>query len=273
MQDVSFQTASAKDGCRLAYRLFRQPGKPRLALVHSLALDGSFWDRVIDALGQDFEILVYDCRGHGRSELRPGPYTTAQFADDLAALFDACGWAAAFVAGCSMGGCVAQAFAAAYPDRARGLGLIDTTAWYGAEAPKQWRERAAKAAETGMAAMLPFQLDRWFSDGFRKSDAAAADAMARIFTTNDIACYQAACIMLGDADLRGSLRGYHRPVSVIVGEEDYATTVAMAQAIHESCPGSTLSIIRGGRHLTPVQCPQEIAGFLRDLAARAPRSA
>lgn len=261
--------APTRDGCRLAYRLHPQSGKPRLVLIHSLALDGSFWDRVIAALGADFEILVYDCRGHGRSDRRPGPYTPRLFADDLADLLDHCGWDAVLIAGCSMGGCVAQAFAAAYPARVRGLALLDTTAWYGADAPQQWRGRAKKAADEGMPALLPFQLDRWFSEGFRKSETAAVAAMTRVFEANDVICYQATCLMLGDADLRGALGDFGKPVAVIVGEEDYATPVAMAQSLHEEIPGSTLTVIRGGRHLTPVQCPNDIALFLRDLARRA----
>ena len=86
-------------------------------------------------LAPDFEVLVYDCRGHGKSERLPGPYSTRLFADDLASILDDAKWPAASVAGCSMGGCVAQAFAAAYPKRAQALGLIDTTAWYGPTRP------------------------------------------------------------------------------------------------------------------------------------------
>jgi 3-oxoadipate enol-lactonase len=57
-------------------------------------------------------------------------------------------------------------------------------------------------------------------------------------------------------------------VSVIVGEEDYATPVAMAQALHAAIPGSTLTVIRGGRHLTPIENSAEIAEVLRDLLSR-----
>jgi pimeloyl-ACP methyl ester carboxylesterase len=42
-----------------------------------------------------------------------------------------------------MGGCIALAFAAAYPARTAALALIDTTAWYGAEAPHAFRELPA----------------------------------------------------------------------------------------------------------------------------------
>src|SRR5690348_9190888 len=152
--------ASAKDGCRLSYRVLANPGKPRLALIHSLALSGEMWSDVAKQLSETAEILVYDCRGHGQSERRPGPYTVELFADDLAAIFAACGWSSATVAGCSMGGCVAQAFAAAYPQRVRGLALIDTTAWYGPNAPKDWKARGARPAAEGFQSMVEFQLSR-----------------------------------------------------------------------------------------------------------------
>src|SRR5579883_129785 len=113
--------ARAKDGCQLSYRIYPNSQKPRVALIHSLGLAGAMWDQVIARLAESAQILVYDCRGHGKSERRPGPYTVELFAEDLAKLFDAVGWSSAVIAGCSMGGCVAQAFAGKYPERVQGL--------------------------------------------------------------------------------------------------------------------------------------------------------
>jgi 3-oxoadipate enol-lactonase len=261
--------ARAKDGCELFYRIHPQAGKPRLVLIHSLALDTSVWNSVVAELASDFEILVYDCRGHGRSERRAGEYTSRLFADDLAAILDDARWPSASVAGCSMGGCVTQAFAAAYPQRAQALGLIDTTAWYGPTAPGDWSQRAAKAAESGFPGMIAFQVTRWFSDNFRAEHPEVVDATSRIFLANDMACYQASCKMMGEVDLRAALGELRVPVSVIVGEEDYATPLAMSQALHDAIPGSSLHVIRGGRHITPAQCPKEIAGYLRDVVGKA----
>src|SRR5258706_9380357 len=94
-----------------------KPGAPRLALIHSLALDRSVWDGVVQRLEGEAEVLSYDCRGHGRSDRSAGPYSAQLFARDLAELFDHLGWQSGAVAGCSMGGNVAQAFAAVCPQR------------------------------------------------------------------------------------------------------------------------------------------------------------
>src|SRR6185437_14183414 len=220
MAEAITGTAAAQDGCILAYRIYPNPGKPRLALIHSLALGMGIWDESVDELQRDFEILTYDCRGHGQSERRRGAYTVRLFADDLAAILDHVGWPSTTIAGCSMGGCVAQAFASRYKDRARSVALIDTTAWYGSSAPEEWRKRAAKAAEDGFPKMLPFQLSRWFSDNFLQGHAERVHALAQTFVANDVACYQASCALLGNMDLRSEISSIHVPVSVIVGEED-----------------------------------------------------
>jgi len=267
LQKKSFTTS---DNCAIAYTLCPapNPGAPRLALIHSLALDGSIWKGVAAKLAGQAEILTYDCRGHGQSDRPSGPYTTDQFAGDLAELFDHLGWPAAAVAGCSMGGCVAQAFAGLDPSRVNALGLIDTTAWYGADAPKNWRDRAAATRSKGLAGMVEFQVTRWFSDRFGISHPELVKEMTKVFLANDVDCYAATCIMLGDADLRPYLPALRMPVAVIVGEEDYATPIAMARQLHEAIRGSTLTILPGGRHLTPVECPEEIAAQLLALSGR-----
>lgn len=260
----TFQTS---DGCAIAYTLHaaRKLGAPRMVLIHSLALDAGVWDGVAARLAGQAEMLTYDCRGHGQSGRKAGAFTTELFAGDLAALLDHAGWQAVVVAGCSMGGCVAQAFAGLYPTRVKALGLIDTTAWYGEDAPKQWRERAAAARLKGLAGLIEFQVTRWFSDAFRTTHPEVVDRWKQTFLANDLECYAASCIMLGDADLRPYLPKLSMPVSIIVGEEDYATPVASSRQLHQAIAGSTLAILPGARHLTPVECAEQVAAQLAAL--------
>src|SRR5947199_1725761 len=117
------------DGCSIAYTIHsaRILNAPRMVLIHSLALDSSIWDGVVERLASRAEILTYDCRGHGRSGRPHMEYSAELFGRDLAELMDHIGWKTAAVAGCSMGGCVAQAFAGLYAARASALALIDTS--------------------------------------------------------------------------------------------------------------------------------------------------
>lgn len=269
-QDVQTEIFKTSDGCPISYRLrpIHNPGVQHLVLIHSLALDGSVWDGVAARLADQANILTYDCRGHGRSGRKAMPFTMERFAQDLAELLDHLGWQTAIVIGCSMGGCVAQAFAGKYPARVRGLGLIDTTAWYGHDAPMKWRERADTARVKGLHGLVEFQVTRWFGEQFRSSHPELISATTRVFLGNDLDCYAASCAMLGDADLRPYLPSLRMPVAIVVGEEDSATPVSAARQLHEAIPGSTLTILPGARHLTPIESPEQIASQVVALLRR-----
>ncbi len=266
--------ATAVDGTRLAFRLWHAPdeeGLPPVALVHSLALDGSMWEGVAAALAGQARLLAIDCRGHGASGRSPGPYTTAQFADDLAAVMDSVGWPAAIVGGCSMGGCVAQDFAARHPGRVEGLVLVDTTAWYGPGAREAWRERAETALRQGMVALSGFQAARWFTSVFNAAAPEVLERWLSVFAANDANCYAAACAMLGEADLRPLLPRISTPTMVLVGEEDAATPPAMARDLAAGIAGARLQVIQGAKHLSPIERPDAIAAALAGLLRRAPQ--
>ena len=259
------ETAQVRDGTKLAYRIIPGNGKARVVLIHSLAMDLSFWDRVTPLLKGHADVLVYDCRGHGGSDKPKGPYTVELFAEDLADLLDHVGWRSATVCGASMGGTVAIAFAAAYPDRVDGLGLFDTTCWYGAEAPAQWAERAQKAVDEGLQALVGFQKTRWFSDAFREQNPRIVERTIAVFLANDVRCYAETCRMLGAADKRAALKNFRMPCAILVGSEDYATPVAMARVLEANIPGAGLEVVENARHLTPLEVPEAVARRINTL--------
>ncbi|VCU70936.1 3-oxoadipate enol-lactonase 2 [Pigmentiphaga humi] len=261
------QFASAQDGTRIAYALHGDPAsRRRIALVHSLAMDHTFWDSVVAHLGTDVAVAAIDARGHGRSGRPAGPYRVETFADDLAAVLDALGWERAAVGGASMGGSVALAFAIRHPGRTAGLGLFDTTAWYGASAPADWEDRGQKAVREGLASLIAFQETRWFTDEFRSAHPDVVARCKEVFLANDVPAYLETCRMLGNMDQRGGLAGIAVPTRILVGEEDYATPVAMAQALADAIAGSTLRVLPRARHLSPLEYPQDVAACLRELA-------
>ncbi len=259
--------AKTADGTAIRYVIWKGASpKHRLALVHSLAMRAEFWEGTAQALGDAWEVLAVDCRGHGASDKPAGPYSVEQFADDLAAVLDDAGWDKALVGGASMGGCVALAFGARHSDRTEGLGLFDTTAWYGDTAVDDWEGRGQKAKSNGMAALTDFQKTRWFSDGFRNANPGVIDDAVTVFTANDTGAYLETCRMLGRCDLRDAMSAFAFPVAIAVGEEDYATPIPMAEAMAEAIPGSTLEVLEGVRHLTPLEVPEKIADCLRSVA-------
>lgn len=258
-----------RDGVRLSFTLREAGSGARVVLLHSLALDRSVWDGVVARLDGHASILTYDARGHGASDRPKGPYSVELFADDMAEVMDAAGWDSATIVGASMGGSVALAFAIRHPSRSSALGLIDTTAWYGPDARQNWEGRAQKAETDGFGALADFQATRWFSDGFRTQHPATVRQYLDRFLRGDIGAYGASCRMLGACDLRDGARSIAVPATIVVGEEDYATPVTMAQTLHDLIPRSTLTVIDGARHLTPIEVPDRIAAELERLLTTA----
>jgi 3-oxoadipate enol-lactonase len=116
--------------------------------------------------------------------------------------------------------------------------------------------------------MIEFQLKRWFSERFRKEHPGAVKQLSEVFAANDLECYAASCQMLGEADLRPYLGAVRVPTAIIVGEEDDATPPPMSKFLHNAISGSTLRVLPGGKHLTPVEFPDRIASLLLELVRR-----
>lgn len=100
-----------------------------LVLVHGAFVDHRMWDPQVAFFSNGYQVLRYDLRGHGRT----GPsarrqYSVQLLADDLKALLEALGITRAVICGLSLGGMVAQTFAATYPDMVERLILADTAA-------------------------------------------------------------------------------------------------------------------------------------------------
>ncbi|WP_227356805.1 alpha/beta fold hydrolase [Haladaptatus salinisoli] len=100
---------------------------PSIAFVHGAVLDHAQWAPQVDALGDEYATVAYDVRGHGRTGgSAKESYSVDRFADDLDALVTALDLDRPVLCGLSTGGCIAQAYAAAHPDRVAGLVLADT---------------------------------------------------------------------------------------------------------------------------------------------------
>ena len=97
-----------------------------VVFIHGLAASSAFWyaagAQVLSLLGPG---LLYDLRGHGRSEAPRTGYSATEMARDLRGLLDAKGIAAAHLVAHSFGGMIALLFALHAPDRVRSLVLAD----------------------------------------------------------------------------------------------------------------------------------------------------
>ena len=103
--------------------------RPVVVAVHGgPGLDHMTVKSALGPLAEDFQVLYFDLRGHGRSDRSSaGSWNMRTWADDLRRLCDALGLRQPVVLGSSFGGDVALTYAALFPDHPGGIILANTT--------------------------------------------------------------------------------------------------------------------------------------------------
>ncbi len=113
------------NGVSIAYR-DTGSGTPVL-FIHGHPFNQSMWDTQVAALSWKYRVITFDLRGYGASEVPSAEATTLEtMAADINALLDHLNIPTAVVAGLSMGGQIAMAFADQFPKRLSGLILAAT---------------------------------------------------------------------------------------------------------------------------------------------------
>jgi 3-oxoadipate enol-lactonase / 4-carboxymuconolactone decarboxylase len=238
-------------------------GEP-VVLLHSLGTNAHLWDPQAEDLARTCRVIRPDLRGHGLTGATPGDYDFALLAADLAATLDALDVGAAHIGGISIGGMIAQEFAARYPARAKSLMLVDTGMAIGTRAT--WDERLATVRAHGIGAIADAVMARWVTAPFLASPEAAGLRAMLMRTTVD--GYAGCGAAIAAADLTATTTGLKVPTLVVAGREDTSTPVALSEALAAAIPGATLRIIEGAAHLPNLEKPAELTALLRAFLPR-----
>ncbi len=112
------------NGLKIHY--YRTGGdKPKVIFNHGAGDDGLCWTHVVKEIKNDYDVIMTDARGHGKTDSGKGDYSTAQRVADLAGLIQVLGLDRPVIGGHSMGADTAMNFAAVHPDMTRGIFLED----------------------------------------------------------------------------------------------------------------------------------------------------
>lgn len=110
------------DGSSLYY-IVKGKGVP-IVFIHPPVLTCVNFEYQIEGLSQNFKVIAFDIRGHGRSQYSKQPITYPLIAEDIRCLLDHLEIKKAFVCGYSTGSSIALEFLLAFAERALGGILI-----------------------------------------------------------------------------------------------------------------------------------------------------
>lgn len=257
------------DGVRIHYQVHGDG--PPLVLAHCLGGNLDLWRDQVPALAARHRLVLWDCRGHGRSSA-PRPreqYGVRRSAADLAGLLDHLGVARAHIGGLSMGGGISACFAVLYPERVDRLLIMDSNTAAGlptAPAVRAERETWAALCEAGdrdaavdrfLAGNPAYRLFAADSDAMR----ARVRAMIR---AADLTGFAHTIRALLDSDLpRDAIPAIRAPTLVLAGEHDPA--LAAVRVTHERIAGSRLVLLPGAGHLSNLDAPAAFEAAVLDF--------
>ena len=107
------------------YQLLGNDSGPKLVFLHGLMGSGAVWRKIAPAFSKEFQVLLLDQRGHGRSFHPPHGFAPEDYAADLEQILDQLGWEEIYLVGHSMGGRNALSFADRLPHRVKCLVIED----------------------------------------------------------------------------------------------------------------------------------------------------
>jgi len=235
-------------------------GEP-LMLFHGFGANKDNFNRVAQSLTPHWRVIVPDLVGFGESAHPPeADYSPSAQAERLRALAHALGAARPHLGGSSMGGHIALAYAARYPQEVKSLWLISPAGVRSApesEAGKILRETGRNPlmarSEAEFAQIFEIVMaEPPFVSG------PMLDVLARERIRN-AALEERIFQQLGGDSVEARVAGLATPALIVWGEQDRALNVAAAGILHKLMPQSKLIVMPGIGHLPMIERPQQSA--------------
>jgi esterase len=255
------------NGLRLRYRDWGGDGQPLLAL-HGAAAHAHWWDPVAPYLTGRLRVLALDWRGHGRSAWPRLPtYRSEDFATDLETVIARLGLRDVIVAGHSMGGHCAMAFAGWHPDRLARLVILDARPHVNLARLRALQRRTPSPPTefpTRAAALVRFRL--------RPAGTVASPALVEAIARRGVERlpsgrwryrFDPACEHTRiPVDCWPLLSGIPVPTLVVRGEHSTVLDRDVARRMTKALPAATLEEIPRAHHHVMLDAPRALAECL-----------
>lgn len=232
-----------------------------VVLIHGLGSSSNDWQLQIPVLTPTFRVIAVDLRGHGRSSKPLGPYTMPMFADDVAQLIEVLGIAPCHVVGLSLGAMTALELSAARPDLVKSAVIVNAGPDFVPTTLKDkalvW-QRLALVRLVGPGKVARIVADRTLPGG---EHAELRDRVVESLGNNDKATYLSAMKAIIGWTIKERLDQISARLLVVASELDYSS-VESKQPIVDAAQGATMIVVKGARHLLPVEKPDEFNRIL-----------
>jgi pimeloyl-ACP methyl ester carboxylesterase len=249
---------------------FEQRGSagPRVVLLHSLGADHSIFSTQSAALSDDYSVLSFDMRGHGRSALDEQSPSLDVLADDLMALLSQLNISEAHLVGQSIGGMTILCFASRFPDWPGSFAVLSAVASTDEKWDRKYVSRGDLVEAQGVQVVAEDVAEASLGFTTRLRHPELVTRYTETLKGADKRGYAWACRAMIGFDLRPSLAAVRGSVLVATGEEDTLAGAERAQEIADLIHGSQLRIISECGHVPCLEQPDAVTQLLADWFRR-----
>ena len=238
-------------------------GPPALFL-HGLGSSVRDWEFQVPAFAKQYRVITVDMRGHGQSDKPPGPYSIAQFGDDVAALIRALEIAPVHVVGLSMGGMIAFQLGVDYPELIRSLVIVNSAPAFkprGLKEKWQVQQRLLLVRLFGMKKVGEVLAGRMFP---QPQQAPIRQVFVQRWAENDRRAYLEAAKAILNFDISDRIGAITAPTLIVSADQDYLP-VAAKRAYAAQMPNARVVVIPNSRHGLPVEKPEAFNSVALDF--------
>lgn len=268
------------DGTRL--RLIDSGNGTPVVFIHGFGASIYGWRyQLPPTVTAGYRVVAFDNRGFGFSDKPAHGYTNAAYAHLVVSLLDSLGIASAVLVGHSMGGAIAAEVALTYPDRVRGLVLIDAAGygvrWPGVLKLARWPQVGAVVTRFRARWITGRILRSTFADPSKVTEAEVDQYYAPV---PDPAYGRALRGVLRefrfDSLGGGRLGGVLAPTLILWGDADRWIPLRVGTRFARELPRSEFVVVAHTGHdaadESPEQVNRQLLGFLKEGLSRIPEN-
>lgn len=236
---------------------------------HSLLVDGSVWNAVIERLVPGVRCLNVDMRSHGESTATSDAFDLGVVARDLAAVLDHAGVPNAIWCGVSVGAMASLRAALEQADRVRGLILVNGDAEAeGFSGKLQLRAAGLLARVLGAPALASaFAPKAFAAPTVKDRPALVAEVRERMARFDSTRLGPWVECLASRSDLTPRLAELRVPTLVLSGTLDASFAPRKSELLHQRISGSQIEHYARGGHLVCLEEPEAVASAIRRFAS------